>query len=188
MFKELKQNARVSLRGKWGDSIIALFAAAGAKAILLISLIVPLVWTNGPLNIGLTHYFYQISENKKPKTGAVFSGFDHYGRNLLMGLLKSVLIFAWSLLLFIPGYMVSLMYGQTSFIAATKPEAKIMAILKESAQLMKGHKTELFLLQLSFIGWFGLSLLTAGVGLLWLIPYYKTTMANYYKSLIKENK
>ena len=48
---------------------------------------------------------------------------------------------------------------------------------------MDGHKAELFLLDLSFLGWWLLSCLTAGIGFLWLAPYYRATKANYYRKL-----
>lgn len=48
---------------------------------------------------------------------------------------------------------------------------------------MKGHKTELFVLDLSFIGWWLLSIITLGIGFLWLVPYYRQTVANFYRKL-----
>jgi uncharacterized membrane protein len=48
---------------------------------------------------------------------------------------------------------------------------------------MMGHKGKLFVLYLSFIGWFLLSCITCGVGFLWLVPYVQTTLANFYDDL-----
>ena len=42
---------------------------------------------------------------------------------------------------------------------------------------MHGEKWHLFLLQLSFIGWYLLCLPTFGLGILFLTPYYMATMA-----------
>jgi len=49
--------------------------------------------------------------------------------------------------------------------------------------MMKGHKAELFFLGLSFIGWFFLSVLTLGIGFLWLVPYVNTSLALFYKKV-----
>ena len=49
--------------------------------------------------------------------------------------------------------------------------------------MMKGHKFDLFWLYLSFIGWILLSILTLGIGLLWLAPYMQTAMAAFYEDV-----
>ena len=63
---------------------------------------------------------------------------------------------------------------------------KYMAALKLSAKMMKGHLWQFFLLNLSFIGWVLLALLTFGIGMLWLNPYIYTTWAHYYEDLKEE--
>ena len=51
---------------------------------------------------------------------------------------------------------------------------------------MKGYKMDLFLLELSFIGWWLLVLVTLGIASLWVIPYIKVTEANFYLDIKKE--
>ena len=53
-------------------------------------------------------------------------------------------------------------------------------------RLMDGHKQQLFLLDLSFIGWVILASLTLGIGFLWLVPYWQTTRVHFYEDLKKE--
>ena len=48
---------------------------------------------------------------------------------------------------------------------------------------MNGHKWELFIMGLSFLGWLILSALTLGIGLLWLLPYIQVTLRIYYLSI-----
>ena len=55
-----------------------------------------------------------------------------------------------------------------------------------SRKVMDGHKWELFVLCLSFLGWGILSIFTCGIGLLWLIPYMQTTFAEYHKYVMDE--
>ena len=50
---------------------------------------------------------------------------------------------------------------------------------------MKGYKGQLFILDLSFIGWHILAIMTAGIGYLWLTPYISTTKAAFYDNLPK---
>ena len=52
--------------------------------------------------------------------------------------------------------------------------------------MMDGHKMELFLLELSFIGWIILGVITFGIGMLLVEPYMVTTIAHYYEDLKKE--
>ena len=66
---------------------------------------------------------------------------------------------------------------------AQNPELSVVDVLKESARIMKGHKFELFVLQLSFLGWMILSGLTFGIVGFYVIPYYNATLTNYYLSI-----
>lgn len=65
-------------------------------------------------------------------------------------------------------------------------EIKATEAIKLSRELMKGHKLDLFVLDLSFIGWEILANMTLGVGYLWLIPYIQTTKANFFHALAGE--
>ena len=55
--------------------------------------------------------------------------------------------------------------------------------IDESKRIMQGHKAELFVLQLSFIGWFILSSLTCGILLIYVAPYYSAAMTNFYNEI-----
>ena len=50
---------------------------------------------------------------------------------------------------------------------------------------MNGKKKQLFYVRLSFLPLFVICLLTCGIGLFWLIPYYHVTMALYYLDVMK---
>jgi uncharacterized membrane protein len=54
--------------------------------------------------------------------------------------------------------------------------------------MMQGRKMKLFLLDLSFIGWILLSILTLGIGLLWLLPYMYSARAAFYEDILAEGK
>lgn len=55
--------------------------------------------------------------------------------------------------------------------------------ITKSRELMDGHKTDLFVLDLSFLGWAILGIVTAGIGFIWITPYYRQTKANFYRKL-----
>ena len=52
---------------------------------------------------------------------------------------------------------------------------------------MRGNRGNLFLLELSFIGWIFLGFLTLGIGLIWVVPYLQVTVACFYDELTKSN-
>ncbi|ALO04207.1 DUF975 family protein [Lactiplantibacillus paraplantarum] len=111
----------------------------------------------------------------------------------LVGLIiyKAILVFLWSLLLIVPGIIKAYAYTQTFYVykdmlattSAGQPRPRYRDAVTRSRQLMKGHKWQLFVLQLSFLGWALLSVLTAGIGQLWLTPYTYGVFANYYDNL-----
>ena len=90
------------------------------------------------------------------------------------------------MLLFIPGIIKSISYSQTSFILKDYPELKNNEAIELSMAMMEGHKFDYFYLMLTFIGWFFLGILTLGIGLLWVNPYYATASAHFYE-YVKED-
>src|SRR5690606_11316295 len=107
-----------------------------------------------------------------------------YFRIILLGFLIGIFTFLWSLLLVIPGIIKSLSYSQAYFIIKDHPEMSVLDAITESRHRMNGYKWKYFLLNLSFIGWGILSILTLGIGLLWLVPYITASYAAFYNDLI----
>jgi uncharacterized membrane protein len=88
--------------------------------------------------------------------------------------------FLWSLLLIIPGIIKSFSYAMTYFILIDKPEYTVHQAIAESKRVMQGRKMDLFLLMLSFIGWFLLCCITFGIAYFWIAPYATIAMAHFY--------
>ncbi len=113
----------------------------------------------------------------------------YFLRVVLIYIIVSIFTFLWTLLFIIPGIIKGYSYSQAYFIykdrmehsEGEKPSA--LDCITESRRLMDGHKWEYFILQLSFIGWGLLSLLTLGIGFLWLNPYMNATYAAFYDNL-----
>ncbi len=108
---------------------------------------------------------------------------------LLIYVLTAIFVTLWTLLLVIPGIIKAFSYSQAYFIFKDRKEfagnEKVSALdcITESRKMMDGHKWEYFVLQLSFIGWGILSVLSLGIGFLWLNPYMNATYAAFYKNL-----
>jgi uncharacterized membrane protein len=83
----------------------------------------------------------------------------------------------------IPVIYVSLSISQTWFIIANDENISGYDALKESWNLMRGKRLKLFLLELSFIGWAILSILTLFIGFIFLAPYMQTSYAKFYDNL-----
>ena len=95
--------------------------------------------------------------------------------------------FLWSLLFFIPGIVKSYSYARTPYLLATHPEIGAKQALKVSMKLMNGKKGELFVLDLSFLGWILLSGLTCGVlSVFYVSPYQTTTKTLWMRQLVAQ--
>lgn len=93
-----------------------------------------------------------------------------------------------TLIIIIPAVIIEIIVSQAVYILADKPETGIIECLKESYKLTKGYKWNIFVLQLSFIGLALLTILTLGIGTLWLLPYIEVTNAQLYLYLKGEKE
>ena len=114
-----------------------------------------------------------------------FSG-GRYWRNVLGMFLVGLFTFLWALLFIIPGIIKSYAYAMTPYILVDNPELSPNEARLKSIEIMRGHKWKYFGLQLSFIGWFLLCILSLGIGFIWLIPYVRTSYAAFYLNLKEE--
>lgn len=143
--------------------------------------LLPLVWSFDTL-------FLDFIREGQTSVSALFHGYRNpwLPKSFLLPLLVNIYIFLWTLLLIIPGIIMSYAYAMTYYIYKDHREMGCNKAIGESIRLMDGHKWQLFVLDLSFLGWLLLSILTLGIGLLWLIPYWSTAHAHFYEDLIRE--
>ena len=141
------------------------------------------------LAVGLAAFFLDALRSEKGSFESFFKGFTEYlGTKLLSMLLMQIFISLWSILLFIPGIVKSYSYSMTPYILLDKPELSATEAITDSRMMMRGHKWQLFLLDLSFIGWILLSLLTFGILFIYVIPYMEAARAEFYRTLKGENE
>ena len=133
--------------------------------------------------VGFVIFTLHISRDEKAEFGNLFDGFGLFFRVLWLGILEGLLIFLWSLLLVVPGIVAAYRYRQALYLLLDHPERSAWQCLRESSALMSGHKWELLVLDLSFLGWAMLSAMFAPVSI-WLDPYRAITNAGFYNRLI----
>ncbi|MCE5189850.1 MAG: DUF975 family protein [Eubacteriales bacterium] len=122
--------------------------------------------------------FYQSTD--RPKIETVFSRFSIFGNALLLRFLMFLKTFLWTLLFIVPGIVAAFRYALAPYILAEHPELSATEAIERSKQLMLGHKGRLFCLEFSFIGWYLLSALTGGIGIVFLTPYVKAAVTAFY--------
>ena len=203
---ELKQNAKTVLKGTYWLSFAVLLVAGIVIGIgdLITSVIeiatqigifiperlglcasvfsfVVNVFIVGPVVIGKCRFFIRVREYDTDFS-VLFSGFNgkEYWNNIRAMILKSVYIMAWSLLFLIPGIVKSYEYYFVSYILAENPDISVHRAFEISKQMTKGYKMRIFLLELSFVGWYLLGALCLGVGVLFVNPYLTATLAELY--------
>jgi uncharacterized membrane protein len=69
------------------------------------------------------------------------------------------------------------------YILAENKGKPALECIKESMAMTEGHKMDLFVLGLSFIGWGLLCSITFGIAGIWVVPYMQATYTNVYNSL-----
>ena len=152
--------------------------------ICIISFIVRLLLLN-PLMIGCRSFFMLNSRTHNASVAAVEKGFTpRYGRNIGTILLMDIYQALWTMLFIIPGIIKAYSYRMVPYILADDPEIGANEAITRSRQIMKGNKWRTFVLDLSFILWDFLSLITLGlVGLFYVNPYIYSTDAELYNAL-----
>lgn len=136
---------------------------------------------------GMTSFYLKISRNEEVTYKELFSKKHLFWPYITIYIITSIFTFLWSLLFIIPGIIAAIAYTLVYFIKLDNENLKTLEVIKESKKLMQGHKWEYFVLNLSFIGWILLGILTAGILYFWLIPYISVTQANFYNYLKEKN-
>ncbi len=143
----------------------------------------------GVVEIGYSKFNLNMISGKRPNIKDIFSYFEKsFLAGFVMNLLRGIFVFLWSLLFIIPGIVASLSYSMAPYILSDNPNITGAEALKMSKKLMKGHKAELFGLYLSFLGYAVLSVLTCGIGFIWLNPYINASQAAFYEIVIREQE
>jgi Predicted integral membrane protein len=133
------------------------------------------------LEVGGRRYFVQSVQYKNNQKCFRF-GFDgqNYGEIIKTMLLTDFYIFLWTLLLIIPGIVKGYSYSMVPYILADNPNIGVKKAIALSNEMTMGHKFDMFILDLSFIGWYLLGAIALGIGVLFVLPYDNATKAELY--------
>jgi uncharacterized membrane protein len=137
--------------------------------------------------LGLNSYNIKLLRYQNPDFSDLFSKFRYFWKAIGLRIYIGFFVFLWTLLLIVPGIIAGYRYSMATYIMAENPEIGIAEAVNMSKEMMKGHKAELFVLELSFFGWAMLGLITFGILLLWVTPYINLAKADFYLCLRYSN-
>ena len=137
-----------------------------------------------PLIVGGQRFFLQNSrgDGDLKYLGAGFK--DDWGNVVLVMFLKNLFLILWGLLFIIPGIIKAYSYRMVPYILKEHPELSGTQAITLSRKMMNGHKWDTFVLDLSFLGWILLSVLTVGILTVFYVgPYINATDAELYEAI-----
>lgn len=194
----IKQEARafLGIDKKWGKMFFAVLifyifqGAYGAASFILeyhdkdssVFFIFSLI--SLPFTVAVAGYFLNWLRGFNPDAKSLYKeGIDNFGKYFAGIFLTYLSIYLWALLFIIPGLIKVFEYSQVRYILHDNNKIKASQAKKMSSIMTNGYKSELFVLELSFIGWYMLGALTMGIAFIYVIPYMETVRAMYYENL-----
>ncbi len=134
---------------------------------------------------GTAKMFIGVTRDENPDLqNILLSGFkENFVRNLICYFLTTLYTFLWALLFIIPGIIKAYAYSMNFYLLNKEPELDAQAAITKSKEYTKGYKADLFVLHLSYIGWYILSIFTFGILLLWVVPKVQTATMLYFDEI-----
>lgn len=163
-------------------SALAVFAIFGFIA-SIIGVCIRIFLLN-PLELGGRTFFLKNlkQDSELRELGAGFTG--NYINGVKTLFLRDLYTFLWSLLFVIPGIIKKYEYRMIPYLLAENPGMNTNEAFAISKKMMTGEKWNAFVLDLSFIGWNLLNMLTCGIlGIFFVKPYKYQTDAALYETL-----
>lgn len=137
----------------------------------------------GTIELGYAQFLLKQYDGKDVAFNDLFSQFYRFGQGFAQHFLRLLYVFLWMLLFIIPGVIKSFSYAMTPYIMAEHPELSASEAIKRSMAMMEGHKLELFVLNLTFLGWTILCALTMNLGHIFLNPYKNAAYTAFYRQI-----
>ena len=160
-----------------------------AKAVLVIlagfALLIRILFIN-PIEVGERRVFLESINYKKTKFSTIIYPFafrkKRYRSTIQTMFLVRAYQFLWNITI-IGGAIKHYSYMMVPYIVAENPHIDSKDAIKISRFMMHGNKWRTFLLDLTFIGWEILNVVTLGIAGLYYSPYYIATFTALYSSL-----
>jgi uncharacterized membrane protein len=136
------------------------------------------------IEVGAKKFFLETLEDQSNmgRLGYAFTS-GHYKNIISTMFIRTIMLIGWFLLLIIPGIIKSYAYRMVPYILSENPNIDAREAIELSENMTKGHKMDIFILDLSFVGWFILGALLCGIGIIFVMPYYNTAQAVLYTKL-----
>ena len=134
---------------------------------------------------GTTKMYIETARNQTPRTDEILTiGFkESQGRSLILSFLISLFSSLWALLFIIPGIVKAYAYSMSFYLLHREPGIEALEAIGLSKQLTRGNKWSLFVLDLSYLGWYILGIFTLGILWLWITPKHLTARTLYFEEI-----
>jgi len=181
----LKKRVKARIEGKKSRLFTCSFLAGLLCCIPVVNIVI-----GSALSLGLARIYLGVARGRKPEIGDIFSGTQLLGRAWALSFLTGLYTFLWALIPVV-GVWLSvekrLSYSMSIYILAENPHMTVGGAIEESKRMMEGHKLDLLALEVSFIGWNLLGVVTVGlVFIFYTNYYYAVTRANFYLEVKKQ--
>ena len=133
------------------------------------------------VTIGFSLFCISISRSESISVAMLFDPFAYFLKCIWLNILISIKVFLWSLLLVVPGIIAAYRYHFAIYCFIDDPDLSASECIRRSCELTDGYKWQLFVLDLSFIGW-GLLSAIPFVSV-FVLPYIETTTAHFYNEI-----
>ena len=163
MMNALSNGSPANLNGAL-QTAPSLFQPLSAKLSLFLTILIFLYTL--VLEYGYSSYALALYRGRQPSYSELFSRFYMGGKIILLSLFVFIVTYLWSLLFLIPGIIAWYRYRMSRYVLLDHPEMGVFTAWNHSKRMMRGHKSQLFLVDLSFLPWI-------------IAAYLATTMANY---------
>lgn len=175
---------------KMSDTGQMIFVISMMIAVLIFVLIIMVVMfavmelLYNPFYVGVQRFMLK-SVDDRADVKEVAYGFDHSYKNIVKTMFRvDIQVFLWALLFVIPGIYKRYQYRMVSYILAEHPDMNYKEVLQKSKSMMHGEKWHAFVLDLSFLLWHMLGMITCGmVELFYVSPYVWLTNAALYRRI-----
>lgn len=142
-----------------------------------------------PVMFGWEWMMLDLARGGVPSIRTMFRPFgDDYLRYVWVHVLLAVFTLLWTLLLVVPGVVKVFSYSLTPYLLRDRPELTPLQAITESRRLMDGNKRTALKLVLSFVGWWLLVLITFGLAVLYVQPYFSGAYAQLYLRITEHDE
>lgn len=172
----------ISLLFSLGVGIVQIIFGETSFITFIVSLVVEFLLV--PLQIGLNGYMMGFVQNDTFNRDAIFAPYDDTFKIIGASILMSFVIMVGFIFFIIPGIYLAFSYALVPYLLVTNKDLSITETLGLSRKMMNGHKLDLFVLGISFLGWMLLVPCTFGIILIWLYPYMMTATTKFFVDII----